>query len=51
MLQILGMLAGAGGVYGAIRADLAELRVKADRAAESASEAHARIDRHLEKGQ
>jgi len=49
LLQIVGIMAGAGGVYAAIRADLAALREKADQAALSAAEAHARIDRHLER--
>jgi hypothetical protein len=43
-MQLLGMLVGAGSVYGAIRADLAELREKAESAARAAVEAHARID-------
>jgi hypothetical protein len=43
-LQVFGMIAGAGGVYAAIRADLARLNEVARQAAQSATEAHARID-------
>lgn len=49
--QLAGIVAGAGAAYAAIRADLAAIRVKAEQAAESAAEAHQRIDRHLENGQ
>lgn len=49
MFQIVGMGAGAVAVYVGIRSDLAALRVKADLAAESAKEAHERIDRILER--
>ena len=42
--QLAGIVAGAVGVYGAIRADLAAIRVKAEMAHGSAGEAHRRID-------
>lgn len=44
LIQLMGILGGAAGAYAAIRADLAALRVKAEQAARSASEAHRRID-------
>lgn len=44
VLQLLGIMAGAGGVYAAIRADLAALRVKAEIACARADSAHNRID-------
>jgi hypothetical protein len=47
--QVLGMMAGAASVYAAIRADLAALKVKAEMALTSASEAHQRIDAHLQR--
>lgn len=50
-MQILGLLIGAGGVYGAIRADLAALHVRAAEALASAKRAHERIDFHLDRGQ
>jgi hypothetical protein len=43
-MQFAGIVAGAAGVYGAIRADLAAIRERANMAAESADEAHKRID-------
>lgn len=42
--QVLSMAAGAGGVYAAIRSDLAYLRARAEGAAASAEKAHGRID-------
>lgn len=48
--QILGMAATAGGIYAAIRADIAALHVKADNAAAAAHEAHRRIDTIIMKG-
>lgn len=47
--QLVGMGAGAVAVYAGIRSDLAALRVKADLAAQSAKDAHERIDRILER--
>jgi len=44
LMQFAGIVAGAAGVYGAIRADLAAIRERANMAAESADEAHKRID-------
>jgi hypothetical protein len=44
MLQLAGMVGAAAGVYGAIRADLAALRVTAQNAQEAAQLAHRRID-------
>lgn len=49
VLQLAGVLAGGVGVYGAIRADLAAIRVKAELAASSADAAHKRIDRFFDK--
>lgn len=48
VLQIVGMVAGAAGVYGAIRADLATIRVKAELAHGAADKAHERIDRFFD---
>lgn len=47
-LQVIGIVAGAAGVYAAIRADLAYIRAKAEDAHSSASSAHARLDRFFE---
>lgn len=44
LYQLLSACAGAGAVYGAIRADLAEIRVKAEAAVIAADKAHSRID-------
>lgn len=44
LLQVGAMVAGAAGIYAAIRADLAYIRAKAESAAESATSAHRRID-------
>lgn len=44
VFQLLGACAGAGGVYAAIRADLARLHERATMALASADKAHARID-------
>lgn len=46
-LKVVVILASAGGVYGAIRSDLAAIRTKAEAAAATAQEAHQRIDRIL----
>lgn len=42
--QVVSMAAGAAGIYAAIRADLAALRVKAEMAVKRADAAHDRID-------
>lgn len=47
LMQVLTAAAGAVGVYAGIRADLAGLRVRAEMAANSADEAHKRIDKIL----
>lgn len=44
LLQLLGPVGAAVGVYAAIRADLAAMRMLAQLAHESAAEAHRRID-------
>lgn len=44
VLQVLGIVGGATGVYAAIRADLAYLRAKVENANESAASAHKRLD-------
>lgn len=44
LLQLLSMVAVGGGVYGAIRADLARVHEKAINAERSANRAHERID-------
>jgi hypothetical protein len=46
-LQVLGMAAGAAGVYAAIRADLTRALIIAEHAAAAATEAHRRIDQHI----
>lgn len=48
LLQVVGIVAAAGGVYGAIRADLAAIREKAEHASSAATRAHERIDRYFE---
>lgn len=40
----------AGGVYAAIRADIAYMRAKVEQAADSAAEAHRRIDGFFQHG-
>lgn len=50
VFQLLTLAVGGGGVYAAIRADLARLHIKADTAAATASRAHQRIDNLLMKG-
>lgn len=47
--QVIGAVAGAAGVYAAIRADLARLHERATMALASADKAHERIDSMLEK--
>lgn len=47
--HVLGAVAGAAGVYAAIRADLARLHERATMALASADQAHKRIDTILEK--
>lgn len=49
-LQLAGYALGAAEIYAGIRADLAALRVKAEQAIGSASEAHRRIDGLLIQG-
>jgi len=44
VLQLIGIVGGGAAVYAAIRADLAELRVKAEHAWLSADKAHERLD-------
>lgn len=47
LLHIMTVIAGAGGVYAAIRADLVFAKTKAEQAAGDASEAHKRLDEHI----
>ena len=47
LVDVLPALGVAVGTYTAIRADLAALRVIAEKAGSSAADAHARIDRIL----
>jgi hypothetical protein len=49
VLQLLAVLGVGVGAYAAIRADLAALHVKADAAAKSADQAHARIDSIIDR--
>lgn len=44
--MVLAVCAGAG-VYAAIRVDLVTAKIRAEQAAESAKEAHGRIDLHI----
>lgn len=44
IFQIVGVVGAMGATYAAIRADLAELRVKAEVAVQRADDAHKRID-------
>jgi len=44
MLQLFVIAASSGGVYGAIRADLAAIRTKVEQASVAANHAHRRID-------
>lgn len=48
LLQLLLALGGPFAVYGAIRADLAANKVKAELAERSAEKAHERIDDHID---
>lgn len=48
LLQVVGIVAAAGGVYGAIRSDLAAIREKAEQASAAATRAHDRIDKFFE---
>jgi hypothetical protein len=48
MLQVMIALASGGGVYAAIRADLATLHEKTANASETAKSAHRRIDDMLQ---
>ncbi len=48
-MQLAGLVLVPLGVYGAIRADLATARVKAEFAEASAAKAHRRIDNHLDQ--
>lgn len=47
-LQVIVAIGAAFGVYGAIRADLAAAKIRAEHAQKAADEAHGRIDRHIE---
>lgn len=49
ILQLVIAVCSGGGVYAAIRADLAKLHERATRAIEAADHAHARIDRMQER--
>lgn len=49
LLQLLIALGSGVGAYAAIRADLARLHERANRAIEAADQAHARIDRLQER--
>lgn len=49
VFQVVGIIAAGGGVYAAIRADLAYIRAKAEGASESAKQAHARIDSFFDR--
>ena len=46
--HFLTVIAGAGGVYAAIRADMAYLKAKAEQACTDAVKAHDRLDMHIE---
>lgn len=48
LIQIAGLLGAGVGVYAAIRADLVRAMVTAEQAVKDASEAHKRIDWHVE---
>lgn len=49
VFQIGGIVFAAGGVYGAIRADLKALHDKAAAAVSSAHRAHVRLDDHIDR--
>lgn len=49
LLQIVYALVGAGAVYGGIRADLRSMHERIKEAQETAKQAHARLDIHLER--
>lgn len=49
LLQLLTMGGACVAVYAAIRADLARLNERTNRAIETADQAHARIDRMMQK--
>ncbi len=48
-VQLVVMLAGAGAVYGGIRADIRNLHTLTDRNARATARAHERIDALLER--
>ncbi|MDO9011351.1 MAG: hypothetical protein Q7U78_06025 [Gallionella sp.] len=47
ILQLFGLVGGAGAVYAAIRSDLTRAIVLAEQAAETAKGAHKRIDNFI----
>lgn len=47
LLQIFLAICAGAGVYAAIRVDLVSAKISAQQAAESAKEAHGRIDLHI----
>jgi len=48
LLNLLAVVAGAAGVYAAIKADLTKAIITAERAEKDAGEAHQRINLHIE---
>lgn len=49
MLQIVMALVSGGAVYGGIRADLKAMHERIKAAQDAASEAHRRLDAHIDK--
>lgn len=49
LLNLMGIIAGAAGVYAAIRADLTRAIVTAEHASKAADEAHGRLDVHIQQ--
>lgn len=47
LLQLAALVGGMAATYAAIRADLATIRVEAERASRDADKAHERLDDHI----
>ena len=47
---IFGQLVAAAAIWGGIRADIRSIHSRIDRVEKSTSDAHVRLDRHIDKG-
>ncbi len=48
LMQVVGIVVGAGAIYGGIRADLKAMHERIESNAVAVGRAHERIDRHVE---